>query len=144
MPLDLSGIKQFVEDEIMDDECLVTRDAAGNTDNTWDPETGEYDGPDDDTIYEGKCYVSGAGQQPQEDPEGGFDVNEVWYYLNIPLDVDGVEVPSLKDGDKVTITSSLRNPHLLVGSWRVQVEQLGTHKIKQKVRMRRVVHKRLR
>lgn len=139
MPIDLSGIKDFVEEEIMCDEGIITRDPAGNTNATWDPETGEYDSSENDTVYEGICYITPAGQQPQQDPEGGVEVNEEWYYLNIPL-----EAARPKDGDRFVATSSLRNQHLVGVPFRIQVDQLGTNKIKQRVRMRRVLHKRLR
>lgn len=140
MSLDLSQIKQMVEDEFMDDVCTITRDEDLLTDETWDPVTLTYSGGDAPvTVYGpggaegGKCWVS-SNTPAAETNEGGAMVQSMWYWLHIPLSADPVQ-----DGDLVTINSSLRDPELVGKTFIIQHDEVGTFKIKRKIRMRRVI-----
>jgi hypothetical protein len=136
MSIDLSSVKAFVEDHVMSDECLVTRDAAGSKDDVWNADTGEYDqAPDPIIVYEGKCYVGGSWQ-PSYTTEGGLEARIETYFLNIPLE----EGPVIH-GDRVVITASLRNPHLVDREFLCGGHDVGTHKVKQKIPIQRVMRK---
>lgn len=133
MSIDLSAVKAFVEDQVMSDECIITRDAGGSHDDVWNPETGEYDlEPEGNIIYSGKCYVGGAWE-PSETVVDGAEGRIENNFLNIPL-----EEGPVVDGDLVLITASLRNPHLVGAEFLCQGHDTGTHKVKQKIPMRRV------
>jgi hypothetical protein len=139
--LDLSGIQSFVEDNLMDDDCIITRDASGVHDDAFDPETGEYVRPDGDDgiVYEGDCWVSRGGNQPMDQSVGGTTQIEEAYYLNIPLGAAEV-----KDGDYIVIRASLRMQQLVGKTFRANIIEMGTFKIKQKVRMVRYTPQALR
>lgn len=135
-PLDLSGIKRFVEESLMVDECMITRKPAGMKQDIWDKEEGEYyPGEDPLLVYQGKCYVGGAWQ-PNETTEGGVQVVVETNFLHIPLEADPVQ-----EGDHVVITHSLRHPHWTGKVYRAGGHDFGTHKIKQKVHIRRSVRR---
>lgn len=134
MSIDLSGVKSFVENSLMDDECIITRDASGTTNDTWDPVTGTYTPGvgDPEEIYNDKCWFSGTGNQPNDDPQGGVPGHVEVYYLNIPLGA-----PEIIDGDIVECISSLRMSQLEGKTFIAKVLQMGTFKVKQKVRLHR-------
>lgn len=136
MVLDLTGVRQLVQDLFMGDTCTIERDTDLTEDEVWDPETMTYSGGDAlDEVYDGICYVSSAGMQPLEESQGGAQTQESWYFLNIPL-----ETAEVQDGDLVTITGvhEKTNPDLLGETFVVQQDQVGTFKVKTKIRMRRV------
>lgn len=140
MALDLSDIQQFVEEELMVDTCRITRDAEFTADETWDPVTMTYSGGDDDeVVYEGQCWVSLQTSITVEETQGGANVQEGWYYLNIPSGS-----PHVQDKDFVEVTGvgEFSNPDLLGETFIVQNDEVGTYKVKMRIRMRRVIRTR--
>lgn len=135
MSLDLTGIKDYVEAELMDDEVRIFRDPEREQDDEWDPETMTYTPPDDDEdlIYQGKCWISPVKGQADEASQAAQDVVVKWYNLNLPL-----EAPVLFDYDLVECIVATRDPHLAGAEFLVKTEEVGTFKIKRKVSMQRV------
>lgn len=107
MKLNLTGAQRVIED-LMQDECEITRDAEGTADDTWDPVTGTYTPPEDDVelIYAGQCLVSNRGGGSTRE-EGGQYLTHSPYTISLPLDA-----PELIKKDRVLIVGSNQDPDL--------------------------------
>lgn len=125
-------------ERLMDDVCLVTRDAESVGDDVLNEATGELEPPDDDTnvVYgpdtvdddgealDGKCKIAPWGQdQPQNRQTGLIDERPRWYRLTLPLRTPVANIPI--KGDRVVITSSRRDSWLLTQEFIVK-EQMGS------------------
>lgn len=98
MELDLSGVKQIVED-LMLDSCRIT-EATSPEDAVLNEETGVLEPPEPAVIYEGKCQVWSSKQGAFRQPEG-FNMAAIGtWYVEIPM---GNE--DLKPEQIVTITA---------------------------------------
>lgn len=110
MPLDLDPIRKLVQDLTFDDACRIFSDEEGETDDTWDRETGRYTSPDPDhsTHYEGICNISANRQVPIEVVEAGEETVITNYWVAVP----DLETQFKKDM-QILIISSLRDPRLV-------------------------------
>lgn len=98
----------------LSDACTITRDPEGYSDDAIDPDTLEFEPPnnDDDPVYEGACLVGPSTAGVQE--VGGQYVQIARRLLRLPFDA---AVP--KPGDKVVITASGQNSTLVGARFRV-------------------------
>jgi hypothetical protein len=110
MPINLEGIRRFVERDAMTDQILVTRDAGGKTNNIYDEDKMEYvpDPEHLDTVYQGDAMVIPVTQgEAEQIMEGGQEIGVLRYDLYVPL-----AAPELEKWDKVEVTLSGRDPDL--------------------------------
>lgn len=131
----LDPARRAVE-RLMDDECVVIRDASEGEDHTdddeLDQETGALVPPDGDVaeVYAGKCFISapgGIGIGDRLRVEGGVSLTERVFQLSIPMDS-----PVLKRGDLVRVTASRRNSHLVDQEFRVRDSVESTFSVSHK------------
>ena len=116
MPIDLSSIKEFIEEQ-MNDTLRITREGVGTVADTWNESTGSYSGTSDNStlVYEGRGFVSTQGWQPQERLDGGAVAKVASFKLVLPL-----EAPRPKLLDTVFVMGSDRSPHLPGQSFLIQ------------------------
>ena len=96
----------------MVDACTITRPGG---EDTFDPNTGTYTSPAGSTIYTGACEVQiSDGLNARETEAGGTEVTVSRVTVKIPVTVEGV-----REGDVVTVTSSLLDPDLVDQKFRV-------------------------
>lgn len=133
MPLDLSGIKSFLEDQ-MTDEVLIVEDREGTTDDVFDRETGQYvtNDPDEAVVYSGKAVIMELNVFPSQTTEGGGTTLTVDYELQIPL-----ETPKLSLYSRITVVKCDRTPHLVGTQFRVRSLQDNSFSISQAARVYR-------
>lgn len=134
MSLNLESTRKYVEGQLMDDNVLIYRDPEEEQDDDWDSGTGTYTTPldDYDLIYDGRCYITFIGSVVEE-TQGGQEVIVAWYNLNIPINA-----PPILNYDLVICNAAVRDAKLVGMAWLVQLEEHGTFKVKQKIRMRQV------
>jgi hypothetical protein len=113
VPPDLTGARETARSELVD-ACTITRDAQGYGDDTIDPDTLEFTPPagDDDGVYSGGCLIGPQSVTVQE--IGGEYVQIARRVVRLPFDA---AVP--KPGDKLVVTASAGNPHLIDKPFRV-------------------------
>jgi hypothetical protein len=72
-------------EDLMLDECEITRDPQGRSDDTWDDETGTYTKPalDREEVYTGKCSY-GTTRAQSRDALGGVQSIITGYGCSIP------------------------------------------------------------
>jgi hypothetical protein len=123
MPIDLSSIIPVVDDLIMTDECIVSRDSELTGDDLWDDNTGTYTAPDsdEDTQYSGRCSLWQQKAQATVEFQGGVGYHESRSFLAIPFD----EEADIQPEDVVVITSSV-NPSLEGVRYLIDSEEFGT------------------
>ncbi len=116
MPIDLSSIKEFIEDQ-MNDTLRITREVVGAVADVWDENTGTYSGTSDNSllVYEGRGFISTQGWQPSERLDGGAVAKVTSFKLVLPL-----EGPRPKLLDNVFVMGSDRSPHLPGQSFIIQ------------------------
>lgn len=87
----------------MEDECRVTRDPSGTSDDTFDQDTGAYTPPPSDVadVYEGKCLLTTQSNVGRGSGAGGGSFQIVGYRLQVPIASE-----EIKKGDWVELTSS--------------------------------------
>lgn len=108
---DLSSAELRFE-ALMDDECVVTRDEAGNEDATLGPD-GELIDPAPVQVYLGKCLVSGS-PSPELAQGGVVRAVSTEYELKLPLSWLRAHLDQEPArGDEVQITASRRDPALV-------------------------------
>lgn len=98
-----------VAERMMVDECTITRDVAGVTDDVLDLDTLKLSKPEADSseVYAGPCMVSPATTVERVGEEIGRLVSGRRYGVRIP-----VSAPAVKPGDRLTVTLSQRDPGL--------------------------------
>lgn len=136
--IDLTRSRTAAEN-VMVDECTITRDPQGVHDDVFDESTGRYLTPaatDTTTIYDGPCLVVATSTRANgQKSEGGQDIFRQEYRLRIPV-VDGHGndlIPLI--GDTVTITDSLNDP-AMVGREFTAIEVLGgSSTVSRRIRM---------
>jgi len=91
MPLDLSSVQRFLEDQMID-TIRVTSDPEGVLDDSFDETTMEYFRAPGDLItrYEGKALIINQMQRRRTAPdeEGGRRIDRSLYSLRVPLSTD--------------------------------------------------------
>lgn len=90
----------------MTSTCVIT--VAGES--TWDDETGEYDEPEPDTLYEGRCRLRWGNPAPQ-DGNAGETAWAVDRTGTLSLPIDGTA--HIPDGALVTITGNPNDPDMV-------------------------------
>jgi hypothetical protein len=131
MPLDLSGIKDFLDEEMVD-TLRITQDLEGTTDDVFDPATGQYvkPGGDDAVIYEGPGLIMQLNVFPSQSIEGGGTTLAVDYEMHIPL-----ETPPMSLYSRVTVLACDRTPNLVGHEFRVRSLEDNTYSISQAARV---------
>ncbi len=129
----LATARRAVE-RLMDDTCVVTRDADGTLDADFEEATGRLLPQAPETLYVGPCKVKSEGllSGTHGAQEGGGTINPRIYTGAIPLDIDGVATPVFQVGDLLTITSSRRDPELVGRAFRVGETRYGTFSVSRK------------
>jgi hypothetical protein len=115
--------KAFIE-SYMIDECMITRDLPGLSDDTFDENTLELvrsDG-DETLIYSGKCLVRAIGTKEMSYEDGDLPVFRKVYTLQIPKDSDHIEI-----GDTVKVLVSPQDETLEGREFRVMENRFSTH-----------------
>lgn len=84
MKLNLDPARKVLED-LMTDECKITRDSEGETDDTWDDDTGTYQPAPDDraTVYEGP-FSYGSTRSQEQRPMGVSETIVTGYAASLP------------------------------------------------------------
>lgn len=114
--------KAFIE-SFMNDECIISRDPGGESDDVLDEVTGELLSPGDPTvIYNGKCVLQPMGQKDLNWEEGGSPMMRKEMNFLVPLEVTGVRL-----GDKVDVTVAQIDELLLTGDFRIVEIRLTSH-----------------
>lgn len=115
---------------LMVDECVITRDALGENDDTLNETTLLLTSPAPVTIYVGKCMVSPSGIGREEGAEGRATLLEArrTYRGFIPLDA-----PEVLAHDTLTVTLSQRDPELAGRSLTVLGEEFSTFAISRRL-----------
>jgi hypothetical protein len=109
MPMDLSGLRDFIEEEMSGDLCRITRDREGTTDDVYDEDAAEFEGdPGDEEVYVGPAILITQGWQPAHQVAGGAELTTTAYKLSLPLDS-----PRMKERDVVEWLESRMNPFLI-------------------------------
>lgn len=101
MPLNLDGPRATVERLILVDQCEVTFDPEGTSDDTWDEETGTYTPPADDVqpLYTGDFAFSAVNVTFQSEYGGNLE-QQTAYQLSFP-----VSAPEFQPETVVTVTA---------------------------------------
>lgn len=112
--VDLTEATTIVE-QLMDDECVITRNAVGTRDETVNEVSGRREVPagQPTTVYTGKCkmrneFITATTR------EGGQDRALTRYVFGIPI-----SAPTLRAGDLVKITVSKRDAAKVGQTFRV-------------------------
>ena len=130
MALNLDPIKAIVEG-FMVDECTISRDPDGKTDDLWDDVVGEYVSPPDDadTVYTGPCMIY-PNSAFTERSRGDVPENVTQYWLEVPR-----EVTDLKPEDIVVCTVSANDPALVEKVFILDTEEVDTYAVSRRIRM---------
>jgi hypothetical protein len=133
MPLNLKGLKKFIEGEMVD-EIVITRDPEGTEDNIFNRETGEYDNPPGDNAvwYRGKAIVVQLNVFPSQAEDAGGTTLSTDYEVHVPL-----ETPRITLYDRILVTKCMRTPHLVGTEFRMRSNQDNTFSVSQAVRVYR-------
>lgn len=135
MRLNLSGAQRVIED-LMLDECVITRDIEGTGDDIWDPDTGTYVPPpaDIESVYSGPCMISNHGGGADQE-QGGQYLRESPYMVTLPLDA-----PQLIKKDKLVVTLSHRDPDLLGKEFSIDEPLYSTYAVSRRASMHMIIH----
>lgn len=113
----------------MVDACTITR---GGGDDTF--EAGTYTPAAGSTIYTGPCEVQiGDGLNAREAEAGGTEITVSRVTVKVPVAVEGV-----REGDLVTITSSLLDPDLVDQEFKVVAGHAKTFATARRLQVERV------
>lgn len=117
---DLTYATEVVE-SLMDDECVITRDSDGVSDDVLDADGNLTPVGSATTLYEGVCMVRPVQAiKPHPVPYTEQQVSQ--YAVKVPVTVD----VDYRKGDVVSITSSRRDPQLVGRTLYVRVVQYRT------------------
>ena len=135
MRLNLSGAQRVIED-LMLDECEITRDVEGTGDDVWNPATGTYTPPPSDLefIYSGPCMISSRGGGADQE-QGGQYLRESPYMITLPLDA-----PELIKKDKVLVTLAHRDPDLFDQEFSIDEPLYSTYAVSRRASMHLIIH----
>lgn len=108
-------------EELMVDECLITR---GTTQGTFNTTTLEYDTVAATEVYDGKCRVKPTGGQASDrQAQAGERQIALWpFTVSVPISVTGIQ-----PDDLVTVTASSLDADLVGLQLRVRSVVQGTH-----------------
>lgn len=105
----------------MVDACTITRSTTSAP--VFDEETGEYQDPEDDAVYDGDCEIQlSEGLNAQFPEVGGGLVAVQRVTVKVPISAVGVRV-----NDTVTVTRSANDPDLLGRVYRVDSTHAKTY-----------------
>lgn len=135
MKLNLSGAQRVIED-LMLDECEITRDTEGAGDDIWNAATGTYTPPpaDIEYIYSGPCMISNRGGGSDQE-QGGQYLRESPYMVTLPLDA-----PTLVKKDLLVVTLSHRDPDLLDKEFSIDEPLYSTYAVSRRASMHMILH----
>lgn len=124
---DLEAGRLAVE-ALMDDECVILRNADWHYDDEFDPDTGELAPPDPEweELYAGPCKVRQVSERDRR--EGGADLSTATHIGAIP--VGGEE--DIHRGDVLRVTDSRRDPLLIGREFTVRTIYYGTFTIQRR------------
>lgn len=134
MTLNLKPAERQVA-KLMQDTCVIVRDAENRGDDVFDESTGLYTRPagDDNEVYAGKCLVTPTplGGRPVE---GGVTPNpgEREYRALIPR-----TAPPIPTGSTFIVTASVLDPQLVDATFTVIGSTLSTMSVCRQIDLRR-------
>lgn len=110
MPLDLSPIVEFLEEEMAATQIVVTSDPTGVDDDVFDPVTLQYTAAPGDApnVYTGGAIIVPDNNQPAVHDEGGARKDITYYRMRLPL-----AAPRIGINDRVVVTANERDANMV-------------------------------